>query len=601
MSLARTASALLKIEEARARRRTDLAGELAELDANMESLGARLASIEAEIRAGSIQHEDAASVIDDAEALLARMQAQRAELVATFEIEGARNRDIAEGVLLDLLDVLPEVPPDADDEPLTTFDALLNAAVESDDARTRAAIVERAREDIGANLSEQVAQIVAMRSVSPAPPFLAEFVARLEHLIRRNVLSSVRHARADLERGQNTPMVAIDAGRTHHQLVSYLGPRRLEFEQAKGRIEFVTPGQMSLAFDIEAGISDAMMRWLGSLMRGGVMLSHWVALLSMWSEHGRSSIGLWTPTEHIRRLGMTNNSKNRAAAKDAIQTLLASTVVLDAPGTCGRCANLTRLCACAAGPDRKSAGRWEFPIMTRMGRGMDAQNRETGSLILRAEPVIYSGVRLLDADGAPGQPGSNHVHLPREIVRCSPATIALGSIACIRMHWDVPGRQELVGVTSPALVLSREAAFQAAGITLTANDPARATAALTRALEELRGIGFNVGEFAGKIDIRPPPIVRDRLLGVPPRDALPHDPTRDPTTGAELRAWRLGRGWTQKEAAAEFGKSLRTYERWEAAAALPRGAAQKLRAAMAPGEGGSRRPRQRQGRPRKRT
>ncbi len=260
MSLARTASALLKIEEARARRRTDLAGELAELDANMESLGARLASIEAEIRAGSIQHEDAASVIDDAEALLARMQAQRAELVATFEIEGARNRDIAEGVLLDLLDVLPEVPPDADDEPLTTFDALLNAAVESDDARTRAAIVERAREDIGANLSEQVAQIVAMRSVSPAPPFLAEFVARLEHLIRRNVLSSVRHARADLERGQNTPMVAIDAGRTHHQLVSYLGPRRLEFEQAKGRIEFVTPGQMSLAFDIEAGISDAMMR-----------------------------------------------------------------------------------------------------------------------------------------------------------------------------------------------------------------------------------------------------------------------------------------------------------------------------------------------------
>ncbi len=576
------------------RTRHELAGGLAELDERIASVLASMAELDTHTAQTDAEREAANAVRRDAQAALERAQAARDSMVAQIDADTADLRDLALEVLQSLGRILPEVPPEAaDDPPLASYDAELEAAAADVPEDIRDAVLAEVREygNGPAVSAEVVAQLASMRTADiPLVPGIAR---RIEHFIRRNIWADVRLARAAVEDRRHHQLVAIDAGTVHHNLIGAFGSSRMEPDESHGRVEFHAPG-MQLAFDLDGQTtSDALIRWLTRISAGGLMLRHWVGLLSMWSEHGRSSVGLWMPTEHLRRIGLTDTTRNRRAAEEAVETLLASRIIVDAPGTCGRCACPLKWCGCSQ-PMRAADGRarWEMRLVSEVARGLDWQSRRTPARFLRAEPPIYAGVRLLDADGAPGRVGRNHAWLTPEIARCGPQAIALAARVSIRMHWD----------KAPELVLERDRAMAAAEIKRSLHYPGRSRAALDDALKELRAVGYVVTELDGnKVIFRPPPAVRDRLLGVAPRDALPHDPTRDPTTGAELRAWRLGHERTQQDAAAELGVALRTYERWEAAAALPRGAAQKIRAAMAPGEGGSRIPRQRKRRPRKRT
>jgi hypothetical protein len=579
---------------ARVRTRDEMREEVARLDARIERVSAILADLEARTDTRTDAERDTARA---AAAALKDARDVREQWTARIDAETARAGRAAEEVIRLIGDIIPEVPTDAADAPpLTSYEAELETAAAQVPEAIRAAVLAEVRGYGNSEaLSDEVLGTLAnMRAADH--PLMLDVARRMEHFTRRNIQADVRLAWATVEERRHRPLVAIDAGAAHQQLVGGLGPMRMEALHTRGRVEFHAPGQLSLAFDLGGpdGLSGALIGWLSKIRQGGhqggVMLRHWFACLAMWSEHGRSSTGLWTPTEHLRRMGLADTTRNRRAASEAINVLLASRIIVDAPGTCGRCACPFRWCSCSQ-PMRKAAGRWELRIVSEPARGLDWQSRPTAARILRAEPPIYAGVRLLDADGAPGSPGRNHAWLPPAIGRCAPEAIALGARAVIRMRWD----------KAPNLVLERQSAMEAAGICRDAHNPGRSRAALEAAIVEIRNVGFDVAELDGeRLQIRPPPSVRDRLLGAAPRDALPHDPTRDPTTGAELRAWRLGREWTQKEAADAIGVGLSTYERWEAAAALPRGAPRKLRAVLAPGEGGTRMPRQSRKQARKR-
>jgi len=175
-----------------------------------------------------------------------------------------------------------------------------------------------------------------------------------------------------------------------------------------------------------------------------------------------------------------------------------------------------------------------------------------------------------------GEIGSDWYPAPIELAQIDhrrfPYAIALGLILAMRWRWDwLDGRDHCP--------LSGEKLLEAAGIPLSRKNPGKTWDTLRHTLEELKrrdalGRYEWTGEpwtLAGICRLYPPPWARERTVhGLTPIEAIPPPQI---VTGAELRAWRERKGWTQQQTATALGVSLKTLKRAEQTPSEPLGKA----------------------------
>jgi DNA-binding XRE family transcriptional regulator len=386
------------------------------------------------------------------------------------------------------------------------------------------------------------------------------------------VVVTEKEVRRDLER----PMIAVDAGRAHHDLMTswthapkVIGkrhvqrrvPRKIREEGEPERYEILAPDgrstQLTLpvewARSAKEAVTKAIQAWLGP---EGVR--HWAALLRQLSvEGGRSGSIRWMLERHFDALGYAAETRQdldlrRHTAKQ-VELFTKLELAIYAPN--GRLRARQPLIAVGTKFDVQRDAKWVL-------EGMQ----------LQVHPWLYRGVRDFDT----GEIGSDWYPAPIELAQIDhrrfPYAIALGLILAMRWRWDwLDGRDHCP--------LSGEKLLEAAGLLLSQKDPGRTWATLHHTLDELQrrdalGRYEWTGEpwtLAGICRLYPPPWARERTIhGLTPVEALPL-PTI--VTGAELRAWRGRKGWTQQQAATALGVSLKTLKRAEQAPTEPLGKA----------------------------
>lgn len=356
-------------------------------------------------------------------------------------------------------------------------------------------------------------------------------------------------AEREVREGLQRPAVAVDAGRTHHELmvgwkdVPRDGRRHAaapgEVDFVGGRIELMLPGrpvQMALPM-AEQSVSEGAVHLLREL-RGPKGLRHWCALQRLFSvEGGRRGWVRWTLDEHLAAMGYRKNTSEDATKRAEIaaeveQLTQMELVVYDAANVARHRAPLLLV---GDRYERLAGSAWRL-------EGME----------IRVNDLLYRGVR----DPKTGELGTNWWPIPVELaqldhVRHSYA-IALGMLLAMRFRWDAgDGRRHTR--------LSGRKLLELAGIPYTDHRAAEAWTKLERELGELERIGMTapanwIGDpwtLDGICCLSPAAWIEDRTT----RQLVPEErPTEDlPRTGAELTSWRKSRAWSRREAARRLG------------------------------------------------
>jgi DNA-binding XRE family transcriptional regulator len=361
----------------------------------------------------------------------------------------------------------------------------------------------------------------------------------------------VASADLDVQEAQKRPAIVLDAGSVHHELLT--GWRDLPKDRKlrktpvqNGWAEIIYPGkQLGLRLhvqDLPERIVHAVREW-----KHWQGLRHWAALQLLFTDAGRTGRIRWTLDAHLDALGYGERSRRDAK----VRALVAAEV--DA---------LTRMEIAIYHPDGTVRLRGPVLAVTQRGEMMSGSEWRLEGLELVIHPVLYEGVRK-----SSGEIGRLWAPAPVELARIDhirhPYALALGLILPIRWRWDLTGDTDHITLTGAKLL-------EAAGIKLTSAHPQRAWEALQQNMEELQNVG-GLGRFeweddgrwslAGRCQLYQPQWVRDRMVHglIPPEPS----PVQTPLTGAELRAWRMARNWTQQEAATHLKISRRTIIRAE--------------------------------------
>lgn len=364
-------------------------------------------------------------------------------------------------------------------------------------------------------------------------------------------------AEQEVREGLERRTIALDAGKPHHDLL--VGWRNLpkdprhkmERPQIDGRIELLEPGQaVQLSLPLEGeGIHTATIHALRKL-RGYEGLRHWAVLQRLFSlEGGRRGWVRWMLDDHLKALGY----RDRACRDPQTRARVVGQVEM-----------LTRLELSVYSRDNTLWHRRPLLLVGgRFGRIEGAESRLEG-LELQINPLLYEGVR----DPETGALGNNWFPAPLELARIDhtkhPYALPLGLLLPIRWRWDLWDGRDHLALTGRKLL-------ELAGIPFKKHDPGRAWKALDRDLAELVRIGL-LGRWQwdpeaehtekGICRLYPAQWLLDRAV----RGLLPQEspPVNLPQTGAELRAWRKARDWSQQRMAQELGVSGDTIYRAEA-------------------------------------
>jgi hypothetical protein len=366
------------------------------------------------------------------------------------------------------------------------------------------------------------------------------------------------------------PMIAVDAGRPHHDLICGMRdlPKDRQPRTARvldGRVEILAPDgravQLLMPRDGPEGLQRATIEVLRQ-WRGWEGVRHWAALQRLWSvEGGRTGAVRWTLAAHLAALGYADRARRDAAVRRRV----AREVEL-----------LTRLELAVYAPD--GALRARLPMLAATAKydaiRHDPVEGETWTLEgmeLRVNEWLYHGVR----DPKTGALGTAWYPAPIELAQIDhvrfPYALVLGLVLPMRWRWDLGTRDHCA--------LSGASLLATAGIKLPKGKPGRAWATLRRNLDELQRRG-GLGRYewngepwtlAAVCRLYPPQWIRDRTVhGLRPYE-LPPPPSVQ--TGGELRAWRKAKGWTQAAAAKALGVGTRTIKRAEATPKAPLGPA----------------------------
>ena len=384
------------------------------------------------------------------------------------------------------------------------------------------------------------------------------------------------HAEQRVREGLRRPVVAIDAGRSHHNLLTgwrdnprdgrrhRAAPAELSFEA--GRVELMLPGhpvQLTLPMEELAGLSEGAIRLLRDI-RGAKGLRHWCALQRLFSvEGGRQGWVRWTLNEHLTAMGYQKNTREdpekRAEAAAEVELLTRmELVVYDASNIARHRAPLLLV---GDRFERLAGSAWRL-------EGME----------LRANDLLYAGVRDRDT----GKLGSNWWPVPVELAQIDHVrhgyAHALGMILAMRFRWDAGDGRGATRLTGRKLL-------DLAGIRYTERRAAEAWGKLRRELAELERIEMiaatvwigDAWTLDGVCCLSPAAWIEDRTA----RQLHPEEPPMValPLNGAELRAWRVARAWSRRETARRLDLPATTLDKAEAKPAAPLGP--KVTAALA--------------------
>ncbi len=366
-------------------------------------------------------------------------------------------------------------------------------------------------------------------------------------------------ANLDIDAGLREPVLAVDASRPHHQLVT--GWRDMPKDYTRpgdtwtqgDRLALLPPpgerGQgVQLALPLaRLGAHGAMVEALRRL-RSWEGLRTWAALLRLLSvEGGRRGWVRWTMRNHLEALEVSRRAGSAFRERTAalVEWLTRLELVLYQEG--GRERARAPLVHVGARFERLAGSRW----------GLDGME-------LRINEWLYGGVRAPDGEKlgklwwpAPvGVAAISHIHRPY--------ALALGLLLPIRWRWKLWKGCDHLPLTGAKLL-------ELAGIPWEPRRAARSWRRLRDNLEELQRVEL-LGrvEWAGEPE-NPTSTCRlypsEKSLDRAVRGLVPVEPPPGvvPGTGAELRAWRGRRRWTQERAARALGVSRATVARAERA------------------------------------
>jgi hypothetical protein len=420
---------------------------------------------------------------------------------------------------------------------------------------------ERLRDAIKGDIGHDWATSAMARLVAPASDAASTLPGTdpvtLACVVTAQAFRAWRAIQQDLRR----PMIAVDAGRQHHNFVCGIRdlPKDRTPRKAKvidGRVEILAPDgrsvQLLLPLDGEGGLHRATIETLRQ-WRGWEGVRHWAALQRLVSvEGGRSGSVRWTLDAHLDALGYND----RVRRDPAVRQRIAREVEL-----------LTRLELAVYAPDGSLRARQPLLVVGTKYDRLQGTTWTLEGMELKVNEWLYRGVR----DPKTGKLGTAWHPAPIELAQIDhvrfPYAILLGLILPIRWRWDLGSRDHCV--------LSGENLLATAGIVLSKDHPGRAWDTLRQNLGELqRRGGLGHYEWEGEAwtetatcRLYPPQWIRDRTLhGLTPFELAPPPAI---LTGEELLSWRKKRGISQAECAKMLGVSERTIRGAEAKLKVP--------------------------------
>ena len=365
------------------------------------------------------------------------------------------------------------------------------------------------------------------------------------------LVANAFHIWRSLEEDRRRLAIAVDAGRTHHDLLALhrRQPKHTReiVAQPSSRHRYVirlpeSPVQLSFAINSPHGaFLEAFREW--KRWHG---LRVWAAILWLASKAGRTGSFVWKLDAHLAALGYSDRSRRdphvRKRIASEVEALTQIEIeVYNADGTL----------------------RIKDAILR---KGVRAEAVHGGDWMLegaelRITPMLYHGVRQYHEDGTPGPLGSLWYPAPVELAQVDaerhPHALALGFILPIRWRWDLH--------VSDHLYLRGDTLLETAGIPVHDHNLQRAMETLQNNLDELVRIGglgryeWTDGEAWKPYSVcrlYPPSWAVDRTVhGIAP---IEHHKTSSMKTGEDLFLWRQRIQITQREAAKRLGVSERT-------------------------------------------
>lgn len=383
-------------------------------------------------------------------------------------------------------------------------------------------------------------------------------VMRAHALFEVSLVAHVHAAWSALRRDLQKPFIALDAGRTHHTLLTRWRdlPKTggMRVPRNEGYAEIITPnakGNVALRLgvhEIPMRLVEAIRHW-----RSWHGLRHWAALQRLFTLAGRTGRIRWNLNDHMEALGLSERSRRLPRIRSKIADEVEA---------------LTKLEIAVYNNDGSLRLRGPVLAVTQRGEALRGSEWALEGLELMIHPVLYDGVRK-----GSGEIGTLWSPAPAELAhvdeRLHPHALALGLILPIRWRWDLGSDQN-------HLVLTGEKLLETAGIVRSPQNPGRCWQTLDlnlRVLQSIGGVGHIEWEseekhtLGGRCRLHPPAWIRDRLV----HHLLPEEPVQTFAilTGSDLAEWRRSLKLTQATLAAQLGLSESTLRRAEASQDTP--------------------------------
>ena len=374
----------------------------------------------------------------------------------------------------------------------------------------------------------------------------------------------------EVEAARHKPIIAVDASKAHHSLVSRMrdlpkGEAPHGFDTIDGHLELIAPDEDGKAIQLTLPLEGLHQAFIEALRqwRGWEGLRHWTGILRLLSvEGGRSGRVRWWLDEHINALGygesarLDKNKRKQIARQVELLTKM-ELAVYAANGTL----------------------RERRPILVRTATYESPEGAAWAleGLELQVNPALYHGVR----DESTGELGTNWFPVPIGLAKINhekhPHALALGLILPMRWRYDWTNGRWQTGPSGTTLTGAK--LLSAAGLAFNRARPGRTWETLRTSLERLVEIEA-LGRFEwldkpwtleGRCLLHAPAWAVDRTLHeIRPIEA---PPAAIPGTGRELVTWRERRGLSQDRAAKSLGVGVATLRRAEGAPDKPLGRA----------------------------
>ena len=337
-------------------------------------------------------------------------------------------------------------------------------------------------------------------------------------------------ANQDVDQGIKRQAIAIDASRTHHDLlIGWRDCPKLPRETASRelihegtKIRLLVPGrsvQLDLPLDGYKSLHDATIIVLRDL-QGWEGIRHWAALQRLFAvEGGRMGWVRWTLDDHMNALGYSKRTRESKHRQEAI----AKQVEM-----------LTKIELEVCTKESKTASQRPLLLVGEKSGKITNSQFNLDGMVLQINPLLYRSVR----DDKTKKLGTHWLPGPAELSQVDharhPYTITLGLILPIRWRWRLAEGFDHVALKGRSL-------RSISGIKRRPRHHTRAWTALERDLKKLQRIG-GISQWNWKgtpwheesiCRLYPPQWVLDRAV----RGILPEErrPESTPITGRDLK------------------------------------------------------------------